>query len=224
MRHPTQSAGTREAKPCPTSSGNPAPSASSRPAWRPSGASSISDTPLRSPTILPSINGASISGQLSGRPSSISSTFVFHDQPDAVLIEGAQMPSAQWFPGATLNFAEHLLRRRDDAVAVVAIGENGQREQLTWAELASHVAGFSKRPESCRCRPRRPRGRVHAEHLANPGGHARDDQPGRDLVLFFTRLRHPWGDRPLRPDRAESADHLRRLPLRRQRHRPDSQG
>ena len=66
----------------------------------------------------------------------------FHDQPDAVLIEGEHMPSAQWFPGATLNFAEHLLRRRDDAVAVVAIGENGQREQLTWAELAEHVAGF----------------------------------------------------------------------------------
>ncbi|MCK1790491.1 acetoacetate--CoA ligase [Pseudomonas violetae] len=66
----------------------------------------------------------------------------FHDQPDAVLLEGAQMPSAQWFPGATLNFAEHLLRRRDDAVAVVAIAENGQREQLTWAELGEHVAGF----------------------------------------------------------------------------------
>ncbi|WP_415769561.1 acetoacetate--CoA ligase [Pseudomonas sp. LB3P38] len=66
----------------------------------------------------------------------------FHDQPDAVLVEGAQMPSAQWFPGATLNFAEHLMRRRDDAVAVIAIGENGQREHLTWAELAEHVAGF----------------------------------------------------------------------------------
>ncbi|MBD9585738.1 acetoacetate--CoA ligase [Pseudomonas sp. PDM03] len=66
----------------------------------------------------------------------------FHTQPDAVLIEGEHMPSAQWFPGATLNFAEHLLRRRDDAVAVIAIGENGQREQLTWAELAEHVAGF----------------------------------------------------------------------------------
>ncbi|MDN3221168.1 acetoacetate--CoA ligase [Pseudomonas nunensis] len=66
----------------------------------------------------------------------------FHDQPDAVLREGPQTPSAEWFPGATLNFAEHLLRRRDDAVAVVAIAENGQREQLTWAELASHVAGF----------------------------------------------------------------------------------
>ncbi|MGF0237774.1 acetoacetate--CoA ligase [Rhodococcus sp. IEGM1300] len=66
----------------------------------------------------------------------------FHQQPEAVLVEGAQMPSAEWFPGATLNFAEHLLRRRDDAVAVVAIGENGQREQLTWLELAQHVAGF----------------------------------------------------------------------------------
>ncbi|WP_445178225.1 acetoacetate--CoA ligase [Pseudomonas sp. McL0111] len=66
----------------------------------------------------------------------------FHTQPDAVLREGSQMPSAEWFPGATLNFAEHLLRRRDDAVAVIAVAENGQREQLTWAELAEQVAGF----------------------------------------------------------------------------------
>jgi acetoacetyl-CoA synthetase len=66
----------------------------------------------------------------------------FHSQPDAVLREGGQMPSAEWFPGATLNFAEHLLRRRDDAVALIAIAENGQREQLTWAELAAQVAGF----------------------------------------------------------------------------------
>ena len=66
----------------------------------------------------------------------------FHTQPDTVLREDAQMPSAEWFPGATLNFAEHLLRRRDDAVAVIAVAENGQREQLTWAELAEHVAGF----------------------------------------------------------------------------------
>jgi acetoacetyl-CoA synthetase len=66
----------------------------------------------------------------------------FHTQPDAVLREGSQMPDAEWFPGATLNFAEHLLRRRDDAVAVISVAENGQREQLTWAELAEHVAGF----------------------------------------------------------------------------------
>jgi acetoacetyl-CoA synthetase len=73
----------------------------------------------------------------------------FHTQPDAVLREGAQMPSAEWFPGATLNFAEHLLRRRDDAVAVVAVAENGQREQLSWAELAEHVAGFQASLQAC---------------------------------------------------------------------------
>src|SRR5450830_1899678 len=68
----------------------------------------------------------------------------FRSPPSAVLIEDAEMPSAQWFPGATLNFAEHLLRRRDDHPAVVAISEDGQREQLSYAELAAHVAGLQR--------------------------------------------------------------------------------
>lgn len=68
----------------------------------------------------------------------------FRQSAECVLREGPQMPSAQWFPGATLNFAEHLLKRRDDAVAVVAINENGQREQLTYAELAAQVAGLQR--------------------------------------------------------------------------------
>ncbi|MCG4455152.1 acetoacetate--CoA ligase [Pseudomonas sp. MMS21-TM103] len=59
-----------------------------------------------------------------------------------VLDEGPAMPSAHWFPGASLNFAEHLLRRRDDHPALVAIGEDGSREQLSYAQLASHVAGL----------------------------------------------------------------------------------
>ncbi|MGN7742354.1 acetoacetate--CoA ligase [Pseudomonas sp. 22526] len=66
----------------------------------------------------------------------------FHAPPSAVLIEGSSMPAAQWFPDATLNFAEHLLKRRDHGVAVVAINENGQREQLTYNQLAAHVAGL----------------------------------------------------------------------------------
>ena len=68
----------------------------------------------------------------------------FHQPAESVLREGPQMPSAQWFPGATLNFAEHLLKRRDDAVAMVAINENGQREPLTYAELATQVAGLQR--------------------------------------------------------------------------------
>jgi acetoacetyl-CoA synthetase len=54
------------------------------------------------------------------------------------------MPSAHWFPGASLNFAEHLLRRRDTHPALVAIGEDGSREQLSYAELAAHVAGLQQ--------------------------------------------------------------------------------
>jgi acetoacetyl-CoA synthetase len=68
----------------------------------------------------------------------------FAQQPEAVLREGPVMPSAHWFPGATLNFAEHLLRRRDEHPALVAIGEDGSREQLSYAELAAHVAGLQQ--------------------------------------------------------------------------------
>ncbi|WP_068826932.1 acetoacetate--CoA ligase [Pseudomonas sp. BMS12] len=68
----------------------------------------------------------------------------FSAQPECVLREGNTMPSAHWFPGATLNFAEHLLRRRDEHPALVAIGEDGSREQLTYAELAAHVAGLQQ--------------------------------------------------------------------------------
>lgn len=68
----------------------------------------------------------------------------FTQQPEAVLREGPAMPSAHWFPGATLNFAEHLLRRRDAHPALIAIGEDGTREQLSYAELAAHVAGLQQ--------------------------------------------------------------------------------
>ncbi|HSI92145.1 MAG TPA: acetyl-coenzyme A synthetase N-terminal domain-containing protein, partial [Jiangellaceae bacterium] len=33
----------------------------------------------------------------------------FHNQPETVLRERT-MPGSQWFPGATLNYAEHALR------------------------------------------------------------------------------------------------------------------
>jgi acetoacetyl-CoA synthetase len=68
----------------------------------------------------------------------------FRDQPRSVLQEGPDMPSAHWFPGATLNFAEHLLRRRDAHPALVAIGEDGSREQLSYAELTAQVAGLQR--------------------------------------------------------------------------------
>ena len=45
------------------------------------------------------------------------------------------MPGARWFPEARLNFAENLLRKRDDSQALVQLLENGERRSLTYAEL-----------------------------------------------------------------------------------------
>jgi acetoacetyl-CoA synthetase len=56
------------------------------------------------------------------------------------LVDGDRMPGAQWFPQARLNFAENLLRRRDDEVALVFWGENQVRRRLTFRELYDHVS------------------------------------------------------------------------------------
>ena len=53
----------------------------------------------------------------------------------APLAEDGDFHSARWFAGAKLNFAENLLRRRDDATALVAVREDGPRQALSHAEL-----------------------------------------------------------------------------------------
>ena len=44
-------------------------------------------------------------------------------QGERVLINGDKMMDAKWFPDAQLNYAENLLRRRDDTEAIVFWGE-----------------------------------------------------------------------------------------------------
>ncbi len=62
---------------------------------------------------------------------------------DTVLLDGQKFPGARWFPGAQLNFAENLLRFRDDRVALVSLLENGQRRALSYAELYRQVAALA---------------------------------------------------------------------------------
>ncbi|HEK1687872.1 TPA: acetoacetate--CoA ligase [Pseudomonas putida] len=68
----------------------------------------------------------------------------WHTPPSQVLSEGAQMPDARWFAGGTLNYAEHLLRRRDTHPALIAVREDGTREVLTHRQLAAEVAGLQR--------------------------------------------------------------------------------
>lgn len=65
---------------------------------------------------------------------------IWHDRPTAVLPEPV-MPGARWFPGGTLNYAEHALRDAGpaDDVVVVAVAEDGAETTVTRAELRSRV-------------------------------------------------------------------------------------
>ena len=62
---------------------------------------------------------------------------------DEVLVGGGRMPGAKWFTGARLNFAENLLRYRDDREAIVFRSESGLSRRLTYAELCRQVARLS---------------------------------------------------------------------------------
>jgi acetoacetyl-CoA synthetase len=59
---------------------------------------------------------------------------------DEVLVDRNRMPGAKWFVGARLNFAENLLKHRDERPAIIAWTEDGRRRQLSHRELYDAVA------------------------------------------------------------------------------------
>jgi acetoacetyl-CoA synthetase len=66
----------------------------------------------------------------------------FHTRP-TVTLASASMPGADWFPGSTLNYAEHALSdgpgRDDDDVALVFVREDGLERLVTYGELREQV-------------------------------------------------------------------------------------
>jgi len=59
---------------------------------------------------------------------------------DQVVDDLKKFPGAKWFVGAKLNFAENLLRYRDNRLAFVFRGETQKTAKMTYAELYSTVA------------------------------------------------------------------------------------
>ncbi|TET35867.1 MAG: acetoacetate--CoA ligase [Planctomycetota bacterium] len=53
-------------------------------------------------------------------------------------------PGTKWFPGARLNFAENLLRFKDDQLAFIFKGETRISKSMTYAELNETVARLAK--------------------------------------------------------------------------------
>ncbi len=63
---------------------------------------------------------------------------------DEVVDDPYKMPGAKWFSGAKLNFAENLLRYRDDQVALIFKSEAEKSIKMTYAELYDEVARVAK--------------------------------------------------------------------------------
>ena len=65
------------------------------------------------------------------------------EDPTAVL-GSAEMPGAQWFPGATLNYVEQVKRQVDrGGIAIQYVAEDGTERALSWEELARQVGALA---------------------------------------------------------------------------------
>ncbi|CAL1286775.1 unnamed protein product [Larinioides sclopetarius] len=61
---------------------------------------------------------------------------------------GDRFIDVEWFPGAELNYAENIFRYRDDGVALICVGEDGNELKVTFAQMYEEVrlylAAFKK--------------------------------------------------------------------------------
>ncbi len=62
------------------------------------------------------------------------------------VLASSEMPGAEWFPGARVNYAEHLFRGKDDGeVAIVHASELRDQAEWTWGELRQQTASMATR-------------------------------------------------------------------------------
>ncbi len=67
----------------------------------------------------------------------------FHHPYSAISSEDP-MPNTRWFPGATLNYAEHIFRHADTpSPAIIYTSEEGTIHEMSWIELTVAVASMA---------------------------------------------------------------------------------
>lgn len=65
---------------------------------------------------------------------------VVAQQPyEAIMQRGEHFAETRWFTGARLNFAENLLKRRDDKTALIGLTEHAERVEVSYSELYDRV-------------------------------------------------------------------------------------
>ncbi len=69
---------------------------------------------------------------------------IIHSKPYDKVLDKRIMPGAKWFEGAELNFAENLLRYKDNHIAIISSREDKPDVSLTYNELNELVAACSE--------------------------------------------------------------------------------
>ena len=66
------------------------------------------------------------------------------DGNSSTVLASHDMPGAEWFPGTSLNYAEHIFRGKDPAkLAIQHAAEGADLAEITWGELEERVATFA---------------------------------------------------------------------------------
>src|SRR5258705_1503486 len=67
--------------------------------------------------------------------------YVEADAPYERVLGRREMPGAEWFPGAQLNYAQHIFRNRNpDDLAIQHASESRELASWTWGDLARETA------------------------------------------------------------------------------------
>ncbi|MGY8815907.1 MAG: acetoacetate--CoA ligase [Gammaproteobacteria bacterium] len=66
------------------------------------------------------------------------------DRGDRVIEPGQHLIDTRFFPDARLNFAENLLRRRDETDAIIFRSESGYQSRTSWQQLYNNVSRWSQ--------------------------------------------------------------------------------
>lgn len=66
-------------------------------------------------------------------------------QGKRVIVNAGNIEKAKFFPDAQLNYAENLLRRRDNTIAITSYGENQSLRKLTFLDIYQQTASIANK-------------------------------------------------------------------------------
>ncbi|MBC94022.1 MAG: acetoacetate--CoA ligase [Rhodospirillaceae bacterium] len=68
---------------------------------------------------------------------------------EPTLLNGEDFFKAKWFPKLKLNYAETILKWPDNQIAIAAVNESGERQELSFSDLRAEVSRLQQALSSC---------------------------------------------------------------------------